>query len=105
LKNKDFLRLTGIKYSIFNKILEILQEAELKKFYRGGKPNKLPLEDRILMTLEYWREYRTYFHIGKSYGISETNCYRNIKLIQDTLIKNPDFQQLSGQKKVSKREF
>ena len=42
------------------------------------------------MTLEYLREYRTYFHVASSYGISESSCYRNIKWIEDTLIKHPD---------------
>ncbi|MEH2211389.1 MAG: transposase family protein [Nostoc sp.] len=28
------------------------------------------MEDQLLMTLEYWREYRTYFHIGQSWGVS-----------------------------------
>ena len=45
------------------------------------------MEDRVLMTLEYMREYRTYFHIGASYGISESSAYRNIKWIEDILIK------------------
>ncbi|UNF61240.1 transposase family protein [Spiroplasma poulsonii] len=26
-----------------------------------GKTNKLSLENRLLMTLLYWREYQTYF--------------------------------------------
>ncbi|UNF61469.1 transposase family protein [Spiroplasma poulsonii] len=30
-----------------------------------SKTNKLSLENRLLMTLLYWREYQTYFH-GKS---------------------------------------
>jgi hypothetical protein len=36
------------------------------------KPNKVSLENRLLMTLEYLREYRTYFHISRSYGLSES---------------------------------
>ncbi|UNF61680.1 helix-turn-helix domain-containing protein [Spiroplasma poulsonii] len=35
------------------------------------KTNKLSLENRLLMTLLYWREYQTYFHLGKSFDISE----------------------------------
>jgi len=38
------------------------------------------LEDRLLMTLEYLREYRTYFHLGQSYGLSESACYRSCRL-------------------------
>ena len=43
------------------------------------------------MALEYIREYRTYFHVSQSYGISESSCYKGIKWIEDTLIKHPDF--------------
>ncbi len=57
------------------------------------------------MTLSYWREYRTYFHLGKIFGISEINCYRNIKWIENTLIKHPDFQQLAGQKTLINKYF
>jgi Helix-turn-helix of DDE superfamily endonuclease len=30
------------------------------------------------MVLEYWRQYRTYFHIGQAYGISESAACRNL---------------------------
>jgi adenosylcobyric acid synthase len=39
----------------------------------------LSIEDKLLMTLEYLREYRTYFHLGHSYGLSESACYRACK--------------------------
>lgn len=105
IKKEKILRLTGISSDIFNKILEILKIEELKKFKKGGKFNKLSLENRLLMALEYWREYRTYFHIANSYGISESSCFRNIKWIENTLIKNADFQQLNGQKSLLNNNF
>ncbi|WP_241969974.1 helix-turn-helix domain-containing protein [Spiroplasma poulsonii] len=98
LNDREWLRLTGIKKSTFNKMLDILKVAEIEKFKKGGKTNKLSLENRLLMTLLYWREYQTYFHLGKSFDISEANCYRNIKWIEDILIKNSDFKQLAGKK-------
>ncbi|MBW1241785.1 MAG: IS5 family transposase [Spiroplasma poulsonii] len=98
LNDREWLRLTGIKKFTFNKMLDILKVAEIEKFKKGGKTNKLSLENRLLMTLLYWREYQTYFHLGKSFDISEANCYRNIKWIEDILIKNSDFQQLAGKK-------
>ncbi|UZQ29924.1 MAG: transposase family protein [Spiroplasma phoeniceum] len=98
INDKEWLILTGIKQDIFNKMLNILQVAEIEKFKKGGKANKLSLENRLLMTLSYWREYRTYFHLGKNFGISEDNCYRNIKWIEYILIKHPDFQQFAGKK-------
>ncbi|UZQ29994.1 MAG: transposase family protein [Spiroplasma phoeniceum] len=52
------------------------------------------------MTLSYWREYRTYFHLAKSFDIIESSCYRNIKWIKDILIKHSDFQRLAGKKSL-----
>lgn len=103
-KDAEFRRLSGVKKSTFKKMIEILQAAEQKKKARGGKPNTIPMEDRLLMALEYLREYRTYFHVASSYGISESSCYRNIKWIEDTLIKHPDFA-LPGKKALRKSDM
>lgn len=103
-KDEDFRRLTGIKRATFEKMGEILKEAEKKKKNFGGKPNKLIIEDRLLMALEYIREYRTYFHVAASYQISESACYRNIRWIEDVLIKHPDFG-LPGRKALLKSDI
>ena len=79
IKEGAFRRLTGVKHETFEKMVEILRQAHEEKKRRGGRPNKLSVEDMLLMALEYLREYRTYFHIGKSYGISESNAYQTIK--------------------------
>ena len=84
----NFRRLTGIKRTTFDMMIAILTKAEASLKAQGGKPNKLSIEDRLLMTLEYLREYRTYFHISRSFGISESACYRNIRWVEDTLIKD-----------------
>ena len=48
---------------------------QIEKKAKGGRRSKLNLKDQLLVTLEYIREYRTYFHIGKSYCISEGTVY------------------------------
>ena len=84
----NFRRLTGIKRTTFDVMIGILSEAEALLKAQGGKPNKLGIEDRLLMTLEYLREYRTYFHISRSYGISESACYRNISWVELNLVNS-----------------
>ena len=101
--SEGFRRLTGIKRTTFDIMTDILIEAEISLKSKGGKPNKLRIEDRLLMTLEYLREYRTYFHISRSYGISESSCYRNIRWVEDTLIKNGKFS-LPGRKALLKSD-
>jgi len=100
---EGFRRLTGIKRTTFEVMLTILRKAEAVLKAQGGKPSKLPLEERLLMALEYLREYRTYFHISRSYGISESACYRNIRWVEDTLIKDGRFS-LPGRKALLKSD-
>lgn len=99
----NFRRLTGVKRTTFDVMVSILREAEAVLKAQGGKPNKLVIEDRLFMTLEYLREYRTYFHISRSYGISESSCYRNIRWVEDTLIKDGQFS-LPGRKALLKSD-
>ncbi len=74
------------------------KEQEKKK--PGRKP-KLILEDQILMTLQYLREYRTYYHIGKDWKISESSVCRIIHKIENILIKSRHFR-LPGKKELWK---
>lgn len=91
LNDEQFRRATGIKKDTFLQMVEILKKEEIIKRKRGGRKSKLSIEDRVLMTFEYMREYRTYFHIGLNYGISESATYNIIKWVENTLIKHPDF--------------
>ena len=68
-------------------MLEILSDADRKKEARGGHSNKLNLREQLLVTLVY----RTYFHIGKSYDLSENTVYKTVRWVEDTLIKHPAF--------------
>ena len=88
LPHKEFKRLTGVRKTVFQEMLEIVRTAAIKRMAKGGRPSHLTVEDQLLMSLEYLREYRTYFHLGQSYGVSESTCYKNCKWIEDTLIKD-----------------
>ncbi len=103
LEEEKFRRLTGIKRSTFEKMIKILNEADKCKQGKGGRKPKLCLEERLLMALEYLREYRTYFHVSRSDGVSESTCYETIKWIENTLIKHPDFA-LPGRKALLKSD-
>jgi Helix-turn-helix of DDE superfamily endonuclease len=103
LGNDRFRRLTGVKRETFNRMVEILRIADRETKSRGGRKNTCSLEDRLLMTLEYLREYRTYFHVSQSYGVSESTAYKTVKWVEETLIKHPDFS-LPGRKALSKSD-
>jgi len=97
LKAEDFRRYTGVHKDTFEKIVEILKEAEFKRRRKGGHKSKLPIEEMLLLTLEYLRESRTYFHTAQNYGVHETTAIRICKWIEDVLIKSGKFS-LPGKK-------
>ena len=103
LDNEKFRRLTGVKRSTFDQMISILSESHKTKKARGGRSNKLRIEDMLLITLEYLREYRTYFHISQSYNVSESTAYKTIRWVEDTLIKHPLFA-LPGRKELLKSD-
>ena len=87
LSAEDFKRSTGVQRSTFEKMLEVVEKG-LRDF---GRPPKLRRADQLLMTLMYWREYRTEFHIGLTYGVSEATVCRTIQKVEDVLIKSKQF--------------
>lgn len=93
LKDEAFKRSTGVSRAMFEKMLTVVKKG-LRDF--GRKP-KLSREDQLLMTLMYWREYRTEFHIGLTYGVSEATVCRSIKKIENVLMKSGEFR-LPGRK-------
>ena len=103
LSNDQFRRVTGVKRNTFEKMIEILTEAHRIKKAKGGRPNSLSIENMLLMALEYMREYRTYLHIGTSYGLAESNAYETIKWVENTLIKSKEFS-LPGRKALLKSD-
>jgi hypothetical protein len=86
-----FRRLCGVKKTTFKKMIEILTESYKIKHKKGGRPRKLPIEEQLLMTLEYLREYRTYAHIGLSYGLSESATFQIITWVENVLVASKEF--------------
>ena len=85
--NPKFRRITGIKRETFEKMVKILGVAYALKHRNGGRKAKLMIEEMLLASLEYWREYRTFAHIAASYDIDESNIQRTIKWVEDVLVK------------------
>ena len=99
LSDEAFKRSTGVQRHTFEKMVKVV-EAGLRKF---GRPPKLSRADQLLLTLMYWREYRTAFHIGLAYGVSEAAVCRTIRKIEAVLIQSQQFH-LPGKKTLQASE-
>jgi len=84
--NERFRQVTGVNIATFEKMVDVLKEALLTKSSSGRK-GKLSVQDMLLLTLEYYKEYRTFDCIGASYGIHKSNVYRTIVRVENVLIK------------------
>ncbi len=96
---RQFKRLTGVKRSTFEKMVTIVEQYVLQKRRHAtkGKPPKRTPEDKVLMLLMYYREYRTFLHTATTYGYSESQGQRIIRTLEEILIRSKEFR-LPGKK-------
>ena len=97
LKDKDFKRWCGVKKETFQVMCETVKEV-LSQETRGRNAD-LSVEDQVLLTLSYWREYRTMFHLGQDFGLHESNVSRTIQKIEDILVRSGKFS-LPGKRRL-----
>ncbi len=100
LKPPLFKRLTGVPPDTF-----LAMHAALELHLpHGGRRAKHCLQDRLLMTLMYWREYRTQAHIAQTYGLSESAVCRTIHAVENALLRSGEFT-LPGKKALTKSDI
>jgi hypothetical protein len=97
LSKTKFKRYTGVSKDVFEVMVKLVSQYEQKRKKKEGRTANLSIEDQILMTLEYYREYRTFFHLGTDYGLDESNVQRTVVKIESILIKSGSFN-LPGKK-------
>lgn len=88
LRPADFKRYCGVEPETFQRMVELVSKRLTKERCKTGRPPKLSVEDQVLLTLEYWREYRTLFHLATSWGLHESNVCRIIRRVEDILTKS-----------------
>ncbi len=81
LPSHTFKRLVGVRHHTFRCMVQVMQTRAPPKL-KPGRPTKLSLEDQILVALQDWREYRTYFHIGATWGVSEATVCRIVHNVE-----------------------
>lgn len=93
-----FKRACGVSRQTFLAMVEVLQPHLHRQGKRGGQ-NRLSVEDQLLIALQYWREYRTQFHISLDFGISESTVCRIIEKVETLLVQSRQFR-LPGKRQL-----
>ncbi len=94
-----FKRLTGVRKQTFHEMLAALHQ-NLSDF---GRPPALCRADQLLLTLMYYREYRTQLHIAQAYNVSEGTVCRTIHKVEKALLACDTFP-LPGKKALLQHE-
>ncbi|WP_148215810.1 IS5 family transposase [Acaryochloris marina] len=98
LSAKDFKRRTGVYKRTFKPMLHAWHTYHLSRS-NAGRPPKLCRCDQLLVALQYWREYRTYFHIAGDWEVSESTVCRIVHQVETALMNSGLFR-LPGQKSL-----
>ena len=88
------------KLQTFFTLVEAFQKVTAKPS-PAGRPPALSPAAQVLATLEYWREYRTYFHIATDWGVSEATICRTVHRVENALMQSGKFR-LPGKKRLFK---
>ncbi|UQN08514.1 transposase family protein [Deinococcus sp. QL22] len=91
MNRKQFRRRTGVYPETFAEMEEVLTLREGRK-KKSGRPAALSVAEQLLMTLEFWREYRTFAHLGDDWGVHETTVHRTVERVEAALIASAQFQ-------------
>jgi len=90
---KNFKRFIGVNENTFDAMIKVFQDYEkerTKNHGKGGRKSLCP-EDKVLLMLSYFREYRTLEHVGFEYGVSEATASRTVREVESVLIKSGKF--------------
>ena len=99
LKEEEYQKYFGVKKEVFEKMLEVLNDEYAKKHKKGGRPSVLSVLDKLVVMLQYYREYRTMDNIAFDYNTNKSTIYYAITWAEETLIKNDTFH-LPSRKKL-----
>jgi hypothetical protein len=100
LSARKFKRRFGVHKQTFKR-MQLAFNQQVSKTTTAGRPWQLSRENQILAALEYWREYRTYFHIATEFGVSESTVCRAVHRVEKVLMASGLFR-LPGKKHLIK---
>lgn len=105
LQGKKFRRYTGINRRVFDEMVECARasKSNKRKHPSKGVSSPLSIEDQVLLTVMYWREYRSQEHLAVDFGIGQSTVSRTIREIENILIKSGQFS-IPGRKSLMSRD-
>jgi hypothetical protein len=77
----------GVEKHVFDRLLRLLDVADtFQRKSMAGRKSRLSVLDKLVITLMYWREYRTYRHIAFDYGVGKTQVGDAVLWVENAII-------------------
>lgn len=87
MPTKKYKEIFGVEKCVFDRLLCLLEIADAyQRKSNAGRKSKLDVLDKLIITLMYWREYRTYRHIAFDYGVGKTQIGDAVIWVENTII-------------------
>jgi Helix-turn-helix of DDE superfamily endonuclease len=102
LPKKQFKRLVGVTFKVYKLMVKVLEAHEAGK--TAGRKSKLSPEDKVLMTLQYLREYPSLLRLAIDWGIHESTAQRIVTKTEELLLQSKDFH-LPGRKALKESHW
>ena len=84
---KKYKEIFGVEKYVFDRLLRLLEVADAyQRKSNAGRKGRLSVLDKLVITLMYWREYRTYRHIAFDYGVGKTQIGDAVIWVENTII-------------------
>jgi len=90
LNDSDFKLITGVTRKVFEKMLEVLRCKYEVAHAKGGQKG-VPVELKLTIALEYWREYRSMRHMAFDYEMPVSTLCGCITWVEDILSESNEF--------------
>jgi len=90
LKDSEFKLITGVTREVFYAMNEVLKKKHIEEHLRGGQ-HGLPVELRLTLALEYWREYRSFRHMANDHQIGKSTINEAVLWVEDVLSESDEF--------------
>ena len=91
LGRSEYMQIFGVSKKVFFSMYLALSRAYRKLHEKGGRPPVLSVLDKLVITLMYWREYRTYRHIAWDYSVGKSAIGNAVIWVEDVLVKSGRF--------------
>jgi hypothetical protein len=87
MASNKYKEIFGVEKQIFDRLLRLLEIADtFGRKNNAGRKAQLSVLDKLVITLQYWREYRTYRHIAFDYGVGKSTIGEAIIWVENTII-------------------